>query len=243
MRWQINCHARLDSGEHQHLPVGYQQGKHGVEIRIESVNKDNSHSWVRISHELNKLVTDLIDNKNDDDDEQETSTTKTEVFSFASRKTEKTHNCLHIFKDCKYSWKNMDWYWTTSSIRSRVPSGKKTKHSSSARRITSRRRWRDRILETGLRNQCQLVLSILVCRCMEEQDGRTREQQDNAVLIRQDKKFTSEIWKVIQDAIPLILHCKTMCWSEQLLRVNLSYWLCSQFTLQKFRSDSGRTKF
>ena len=32
----------------------YMQGKHGVEIRIESVNKDNSHSWVRISHGLNK---------------------------------------------------------------------------------------------------------------------------------------------------------------------------------------------
>ena len=31
------------------------QGKYGVEIRIESVNKDNSHSWVRISHGLNTL--------------------------------------------------------------------------------------------------------------------------------------------------------------------------------------------
>ena len=57
-----------------------------MEIRIESVNKDNSHSWVSISHGLNKLVTDLIDN------EQETSETKTEVFAlktdvfvFASR--------------------------------------------------------------------------------------------------------------------------------------------------------------
>ena len=37
------------------------QGKYGVEIRIESANKDNSHSWVRISHGLNKLATDLID--------------------------------------------------------------------------------------------------------------------------------------------------------------------------------------
>ena len=62
----------------------YLQGKHGVEIRIESVNKDNSHSWVRISRGLNKLVTDLIDKKYDDN-EQETSTTKTEVFAFASR--------------------------------------------------------------------------------------------------------------------------------------------------------------
>ena len=29
-------------------------GKYGVEIRIESVNKDHSHSWVRIYHGLNK---------------------------------------------------------------------------------------------------------------------------------------------------------------------------------------------
>ena len=48
------------------------QDEYGVEIRIESVNKDNSHSWVRISHRLNKLVTDLID-KEYDDNEQETS--------------------------------------------------------------------------------------------------------------------------------------------------------------------------
>ena len=42
-------------------------GEYGVEIRIMSMNKDNSHSWVRISHGSNKLVTNL---KNS---EQETS--------------------------------------------------------------------------------------------------------------------------------------------------------------------------
>ena len=73
------------------VTTSYLQVKYGVEIRIESVNKDNSHSWVRISHGLNKLVTDLID-KEYDDDEQETSETKTEtfalkteLFAFASR--------------------------------------------------------------------------------------------------------------------------------------------------------------
>ena len=45
-------------------------GKYGVEIRIESMNEDNSHSWVRISHGLNKLVTNL-NNKDQDDTEQE----------------------------------------------------------------------------------------------------------------------------------------------------------------------------
>ena len=62
------------------VTTSYVQGKYGVEIRIEFVNKDNSHSWVRISHGLNKMVTDLIDEEYDDN-EQETSTTKTEVFA------------------------------------------------------------------------------------------------------------------------------------------------------------------
>ena len=39
------------------------QGKYVVEIRIKSVNKDNSHSLVRISHGLNKLVTNLNNNE------------------------------------------------------------------------------------------------------------------------------------------------------------------------------------
>ena len=70
------------------VTTSHLQGKYGVEIRIESVNNDNSHSWVRISHGLNKLVTDLID-KEYDDNGQETSETKTEVFAFASRSNAK----------------------------------------------------------------------------------------------------------------------------------------------------------
>ena len=61
-------------------------GKYGVEIRIWSLNKDNSHSWVRISHGSNKLVTDLNNN------EQETSEMQFEEYAlrldakdFASR--------------------------------------------------------------------------------------------------------------------------------------------------------------
>ena len=62
------------------VTTSYLQGKYGVEIRIESVNKHNSHSWVRISHGLNKLVTDLS-NKEDDDNEQETSEMQFEDFA------------------------------------------------------------------------------------------------------------------------------------------------------------------
>ena len=38
-------------------------GKYGVEIRISSVNRDNTHSWVRISHGSNKFVMNLSNNE------------------------------------------------------------------------------------------------------------------------------------------------------------------------------------
>ena len=67
------------------------QGKYGVEIRIESINKDNSHSWVRISHGLNKFVT-ALSNIKENDNEQETSemlfdnfALKSNARAFASR--------------------------------------------------------------------------------------------------------------------------------------------------------------
>ena len=70
----------------------YLQSKYGVEIRIESMNKDHSHSWVRISHGFNKLVTDLSNNKEHDDTEQEASemqfedcALKSNVLAFANR--------------------------------------------------------------------------------------------------------------------------------------------------------------
>ena len=104
------------------VTASYLQGKYGVEIRIESVNKDNSHSWVRISHGLNKLVTDLID-KEYDDNEQETSETKTEVFAlktevfaFASRSKAKakprrpstTCSSTRTVPICEGSWTDIE---------------------------------------------------------------------------------------------------------------------------------------
>ena len=98
-------HGNTKIGPVLEVTTSYLQGKYGVEIRIESTNKDNSHWWVRISHGLNKLVTDLSNNK-EDDNEQETSEMQFEYFAlktnardFASRSKAKakprrrTHAC------------------------------------------------------------------------------------------------------------------------------------------------------
>ena len=55
--------------------TSYLQGKYGAEIRIMSMNKDNSHSLVRISHGSNKLVANLNNN------EQETSEMQFEEYA------------------------------------------------------------------------------------------------------------------------------------------------------------------
>ena len=42
------------------VTTSFQHFKNGIEIRIESVNQDNSHSWVRISYGTVKYVIDSI---------------------------------------------------------------------------------------------------------------------------------------------------------------------------------------
>ena len=81
------------------VATSHLQGKYGVEIRIESVSKNKSHSWVRISRGLNKLVTDLSTNKENNNNEQETSDMQFDNFelksnarAFASRSKAKANS-------------------------------------------------------------------------------------------------------------------------------------------------------
>ena len=75
--------------------------------------------------------------------------------------------------------------------------------------------------------------------------GGNKERFQYFVLTRQDKKFfISEVFKVIQDATPLILHYRTMCQLRTISSSTLSCWMCNQFTLHhKFRIDTERAKF
>ena len=44
--------------------------KYGVEIRIWSLNRDNTHSWVRISHGSNRVVMNLNSNETEIPEDQ-----------------------------------------------------------------------------------------------------------------------------------------------------------------------------
>ena len=242
------------------VTTSYLQGKYGVEIRIESVNKDNSHSWVRISHGLNKLVTDLTDREYDDN-EQETSETKSEefalktnVFAFASRSKAKAKprrpssacSSTRTVPICDIIWTDLE------------PGTQANRAYPVAKRLTT-------LLRHG--------------QLMREEDGaiefwRLKDYLRND--FENSQHWSDEMWKskmqggggnkkrfqYCTDSLGQeILHLRALqghagrnpidpslqnnvLIPDKILRVHFSYWMCNQFTLHhKFRIDTGRTNF
>ena len=68
------------------VATSYLHGKCGVEIRIMSLSRDNSQSWVRISHASNKLFTNLNNNEQEIPEVQlEENALKLDATDFACR--------------------------------------------------------------------------------------------------------------------------------------------------------------
>ena len=62
-------------------------------------------------------------------------------------------------------------------------------------------------------NLSTLNVGLMICVRARWQEAEAKRKDFNTVLIRQDKKFfTFELFKAIQDPIPLILHYRTMYW-------------------------------
>ena len=68
------------------VTTSYLHGKHGVEIRIMSLSRDNTDSWLRISHGSNKFVMDLKNNDTEvPEDQPEEQALQLNVKDFACR--------------------------------------------------------------------------------------------------------------------------------------------------------------
>ena len=70
------------------VTTSFQQFKYGIEIRIESVNQDNSHSLVRISYGTVKYVIDSIQDETEipaDPQEEQVPQTSTSVVAARSK--------------------------------------------------------------------------------------------------------------------------------------------------------------
>ena len=68
------------------VTTSFQHFKYGIEIRIKSVNQDDSHSWIRISYGTVKYVIDSIeDNAENPADPQEEESLQTSLSVVAAR--------------------------------------------------------------------------------------------------------------------------------------------------------------
>ena len=70
------------------VTTSFQHFKYGIEIRIESVNQDNAHSWVRISYGTVKYVIDSVQDNTEipaDPQEEQVSQTSTNVVAARSK--------------------------------------------------------------------------------------------------------------------------------------------------------------
>ena len=226
-----------------------------MEIGIESVNKDNSHSWVRISHGLNTLVTDLID-KEYDDNEQETSEKTTEVlalkmkvFAFASRSKatttprRPTSACSstrtvpireRIWTDIEPGTQSNQSYPVAKRLNTLLRHGQLPREEDGAIEF-----WR---LKDDRRNEFEKSQYCLM-KC-EEQNGRRRRQQEKISICADPSGQEILYLRAFQghsgrNPIDPTLQDKML-----ILDNSSSTFVCSQFTLHhKFRIDSERTKF
>ena len=209
------------------VTTSYLQGKYGVEIRIESINKDNSHSWVRFSHGLKKLVTELSNNKENDNNEQETSEMQFEDFALKT-------NALAFASPSKAKAKPQRRTPASSSTRTKPIGERKwtdvepedyspvaypvSKQLSTLLRHGHLPREDDGAIEFWrtkeyLRNDLvrSQHWSDEKWKSTVAEGGEETRKDFNIVLILQDKEFfTSELFKVIQDAVLLIFHYRTM---------------------------------
>ena len=85
------------------VATSYLHGKHGVEVRIMFLSRDNTHSWVRISHGSNKFVMNLNNN--------ETEIPKDQLDEYAL-KTECKRFCMPIKGKSKTTKKRTYWLFT-----------------------------------------------------------------------------------------------------------------------------------
>ena len=207
-------------------------GKYGVEIRIMSMNKDISHSWVRISHGSNKLVTNLNNNEQETSEMQfEDNALKSDARALASRSKAKAKPQKR--DSAGSSTRTIPIGETTRLFAHRLFSVEGTELINLLRHggLPREKWWSNWTLENQRQSpRTFLVLSSLVWRRVEEKHGKRRKQEKIPVLF----------WFIRSNLVPpsssmpfrtqshWSYFTRQGCYSERFLRVHLSCRMCNQ---------------
>ena len=141
------------------VTTSYLQGKYGVEFRIESVNKDNSHSWCQNFSWLKEIGHKLEQQGERQQRAGNLRDAVRRIFRWkrmylllqADQKPKQNHEDV-LHKNYTYWGKNLDRYWARRLFASRLFSVETTEYSSSSWPSTSRRQCSDWVLENKERS-------------------------------------------------------------------------------------------
>ena len=194
-------------------------GEHGIDIRIWSLRRDNSQSWVRISHGSNKFVIGSNYNREVPADLPEEQASQPIVKAFAARSKAKPKpkrrepiDLPSIIPMNERKW--IDIEPGKSSFSSYEISKKVInllRHSQTVQREDDGavQFWK---IKNYLQNQFPQILYWLDDRwkaCLAAEGGSKRTYQ-HCTDVSGTTIIISELFKDIQDVISLILHYKTM---------------------------------
>ena len=131
------------------VTTSFQHFKYGIEIRIKSVNQDDSHSWVRISYGTVKYVNDSIDDtENPADPQEEANSTNKHECGCRQRRRQKQNLNREYSLGQQQLYQYMKEDGLTLSHQNKiclVRSLEESHHSSSTQ--SARRRWSNSILQ------------------------------------------------------------------------------------------------
>ena len=202
------------------VATSYLHGKYGVEIRILSVNRDNSHSWVRPSHGLNKIVMNLNNNEQEIPEVRlEECALKLDAKDFAYRSKAKAKlqrrelagSSPRTIPTGKRFWTDVEpGEYSLSDYDISKKLIHLLRHGNQVHREDDGavQFWR---IKENLQNISRIVLIGLIAsgrKAWQEEEETRRDT--STVLILLEWSCISELFKVIQDAILLILLYRTV---------------------------------
>ena len=186
------------------VTTSFQHFKYGIEIRIESVNQDDSHFWVRISYGTVKYVIDAIeDNTENPADPQEEQIPQASTSVVAARSKAKAKPQPREFAGT-----------TTISLRERrwidiEPSRQDLDSYDLSKKVINLHRHNQTLHreEDGAIEFCKIKFHL---RNHHSQAEDPNEDISIALMIW-EQLSTSMLFKDIQEAISLILRYRTTC--------------------------------
>ena len=202
------------------VTTSFQHFKYGIEIRIKSVNQDDSHSWVRISYGTVKYVTDSIEDNTEnpaDPQEEESPQTSTNVVAARSKAKAKpqprelagTTTIVPIHQrrwiDIEPSKQDLDSYDLSKKVINLLRHSQ-TLHREGMEQLNFARS--SFIFEIIIH---KYRIGLMIDGKLVWLQAEDPNEDINIALITWDQSFISVLFKDILGTISLILHYKTTC--------------------------------